>query len=76
MATSVLELAETIWRRIRGAEPFAVVCDPAYPHDVQYRSPDVSKAKAVLGFEATTSLAQMLDEVIPWIERAVHEGQI
>jgi hypothetical protein len=30
----------------------------------------------VLGFEATTSLDQMLDEVIPWIEQAMKDGRI
>jgi nucleoside-diphosphate-sugar epimerase len=75
-ATSVRQLAELIWKRIRGDKPFRMVSDPAYPHDVQYRSPDVSKAARVLGFQATTTLDQMLDEVIPWIEQAVREGQI
>jgi UDP-glucose 4-epimerase len=75
-ATSVNELAALIWKRIRGDVPFRMVSDPAYPHDVQYRSPDVSKAVKLLGFQATTTLDQMLDEVIPWIERAVGEGQI
>jgi len=36
----------------------------------------VSKAKRVLGIEATTSLSAMLDEVIPWIEQAIREGTI
>jgi UDP-glucose 4-epimerase len=76
VATSVLELAQVIWKRIRGGEPLKYVCDPSYPHDVQYRSPDVSKAAALLGFQATTTLDEMLDEVVPWIERAVREGQI
>ncbi len=75
-ATSVRELAETIWKRIRGDRPLRLISDPAYAHDVQYRSPDVSKADRILGFRATTTLDQMLDEVIPWIERAVREGQI
>jgi hypothetical protein len=30
----------------------------------------------VLGFTAATSLDEMLDEVIPWIARAVAEGTI
>ena len=30
----------------------------------------------MLGFEAATSLDQMLDEVIPWIARAVETGTI
>jgi nucleoside-diphosphate-sugar epimerase len=75
-ATSVRELAERIWKRIRGDAPLRMVSDPAYPHDVQYRSPEVSKAARLLDFHATTTLDQMLDEVIPWIERAVREGHI
>ena len=30
----------------------------------------------MLGFEATTTLDEMLDEVIPWIETALSEGVI
>jgi hypothetical protein len=30
----------------------------------------------MLGFEATTSLDQMLDEVVPWIEQALAAGSI
>jgi nucleoside-diphosphate-sugar epimerase len=43
---------------------------------VQRRVPDVGKAKRILGFEATTTLDQMLDEVIPWIRDAVNAGTI
>jgi nucleoside-diphosphate-sugar epimerase len=38
--------------------------------------PDVIKARRVLGFEATTTLDQMLDEVIPWIRHEVEGGRI
>jgi UDP-glucose 4-epimerase len=30
----------------------------------------------MLGFEATTSLETMLDEVIPWITQAVENGTL
>jgi len=74
---TVTELAEVIWRKIKGADvPSRLVHDPAFEHDVQKRVPDVSKAREVLGFEATTSLEEMLDEVIPWIEAAVADGTI
>jgi nucleoside-diphosphate-sugar epimerase len=43
---------------------------------VKRRVPDVTKAKEVLGFEATTKLEDMLDEVIPWIKNAIAEGSI
>ena len=76
-STTVLELAETIWKKIKGADaPFRYTSDPAYEYDVQKRVPATDKAKEVLGFEATTSLDQMLDEVIPWIEQAVADGRI
>jgi nucleoside-diphosphate-sugar epimerase len=76
-STTVLELAELIWHRIRGAdEPFRYVSDQPFEHDVQRRIPDTTKAKRVLGFEATTSLDDMLDEVVPWIESAIGAGVI
>ena len=69
--TTVLELAEAIWRKVHGPDrPFRHVSDPPFEHDVQLRVPDVRKARDVLGFEATTSLDTMLDEVIPWIDEA------
>jgi nucleoside-diphosphate-sugar epimerase len=76
-ATTVLELAELVWRKIRGeGEPFRYVSDPPYEHDVQMRIPKTDKARDVLGFEADTPLSVVLDEVIPWIEREVAEGRI
>jgi nucleoside-diphosphate-sugar epimerase len=74
---SVTELAEVIWRKIKGADvPLRLIHDEGFEYDVQKRVPDVSKAREVLGFEATTTLETMLDEVIPWIENAVAEGTI
>jgi UDP-glucose 4-epimerase len=75
-STTVRELAERIWRRLRPGVAFRYVSDPPFEHDVQRREPSVAKAKRVLGFEARTSLDEMLDEVVPWIERAVAKGLI
>ena len=76
-STSVLELAELIWSKIKGPEvPFRYVSDPPFEHDVQRRIPATDKARDVLGFEATTSLDAMLDQVIPWIADAVEQGRI
>jgi nucleoside-diphosphate-sugar epimerase len=77
VSTTVLELAEAIWRKIKGSDvPLRVVHDQPFEHDVQLRVPSIEKAREVLGFEATTSLDEMLDEVIPWIESAIAEGSI
>lgn len=75
-STTVLELAELIWKKINGDKPFHYVSDPAYEYDVQKRIPDVQKAKRVLGFEATTTLSEMLDEVIPWIAKQIEVDRI
>ncbi|WP_156296422.1 NAD-dependent epimerase/dehydratase family protein [Mycobacterium paragordonae] len=75
-ATTVVELAEVIWRKMRPDTPFRYESDPPFEHDVQLRSPDVEKAAEVLGFSATTTLDAMLDEVIPWVVNAVEAGTI
>ena len=76
-STTVLELAEIIWHKIHGRErEFNWLAEEAYEYDVQRRVPDVTKAREVLGFECTTSLEEMLDEVIPWIEMAMAEDRI
>jgi nucleoside-diphosphate-sugar epimerase len=75
-STTVLELAEKIWHKLNGDKPFNVVSDKPFEHDVQKRVPDTSKAKKLLGYEATTSLDNMLDEVIPWIKEQVEHGNI
>jgi nucleoside-diphosphate-sugar epimerase len=76
-STTVLELAECIWTKVHGpGRPFRHVSDPPFEHDVQLRVPDVRKARDVLGFEGTTSLEAMLDEVIPWIRAELEAGRL
>jgi UDP-glucose 4-epimerase len=71
-STTVTELAAAIWRHNSGERPLALVHDEPFEHDVKRRVPDVDKARRLLGFEATTTL----DEVIPWIEHAVADGRL
>jgi UDP-glucose 4-epimerase len=75
-STTVLELAEKIWSRLRPQVPFRYLSDPPFEHDVQRRAPSTEKAKRILGFEATTTLDHMLDEVIPWVAGAVDQRLI
>jgi len=75
--TTVLELAEMVWTKILGGgTPFRYVSDPPYEYDVQERSPRTEKAAALLGFQATTLLSEILDEVIPWIREQIAVTQI
>jgi UDP-glucose 4-epimerase len=64
-----------IWERIIPDKPFRYVCDEPFVHDVQKRIPSVEKAKRLLGFEATTPLDAILDEVIPWLKAEIAAGR-
>jgi UDP-glucose 4-epimerase len=75
-STTVLQLAEAIWKKLKPGKPFKFVTDEPYRYDVRRRVPDVSKAKRVLGLSCPTSLDQMLDEVIPWVKQQVEQGNI
>ena len=71
----MLSLARIIWERINPDKPFRYVSDEPYQHDIQKRIPSVEKAKRLLGFEATTPLAAILDEVIPWLQAEIAAGR-
>ena len=74
-STTVLRLAELIWQKIKGpVVPLRIAHDDPFGYDVQRRQPATEKAKRILGYEATTTLDQMLDEVIPWISQAIAAG--
>ncbi len=76
VSTTVLELAQLIWKKINGEKAFHYVSDAPFVYDVQKRVPSVEKAKRVLGFEAKTSLDNALDEIIPWIKQQIEIGGI
>jgi nucleoside-diphosphate-sugar epimerase len=75
-STTVLELVRVIWGKINPEKQLQIKNDPGFEYDVNKRVPSVQKAKDILGFEAKTSLSQMLDEVIPWIATAIKDGTI
>lgn len=76
VSTTVMELAETIWKRLNPDKEFRVVSDEPFKYDVQKRVPSVEKAERLLGFKAETSLDEILDEVVPWIAEQVKIGGI
>lgn len=75
-STSVLELAEMIWKKINPGKAFRFVTDEPFEYDVQKRIPSVEKAKRLLGFETNTTLDEALDEIIPWIKEQIRIGGI
>lgn len=75
-STSVQELVEEIWGRVKPNEELRIQKDKGFEYDVNKRIPSVDKASEILGFDAQTSLSEMLDEVIPWIENAIATNTI
>ena len=65
---TMLELAERVWKKVNPKLPFNYELEPGYEFDVQKRSPDVTKAKKLLGFEAKISIDESIDEVINYIK--------
>jgi nucleoside-diphosphate-sugar epimerase len=76
VGTTVLELAEEIWRMLRPGEALRVVHDEPFKYDVQVRAPSVEKAERLLGYRASTPLSKMLAEVVPWVIEQVRLGNI
>jgi UDP-glucose 4-epimerase len=75
-STTVRQLAEVIWKKLKPGQPVRLESDPPFKYDVQKRVPDVTKSTKVLGFTCDTSLDSMLDEVIPWVKQQVEMGNI
>ncbi len=66
--TSVLELAERIWKLCGRKEPFQVKHLPSYTYDVQRRVPEVSKIMAT-GWMPKVNLEQGLALTLEWIKQ-------
>jgi nucleoside-diphosphate-sugar epimerase len=75
--TTVLELAELVWRSVNGPDlPFHFVSDPPFEYDVRQRIPDVTKARDLLGFVSEVSLEQAVDEVVAWCRQEIAAGRL
>ncbi|MGB8225792.1 MAG: NAD(P)-dependent oxidoreductase, partial [Sedimentisphaerales bacterium] len=74
VSTTVLELAQTIWKKVNGDKPFRCISDKPFEYDVQKRVPSTEKAKRILNIECKTTLDKALDEIIPWINHQIEIG--
>ena len=76
-STTVLELAENIWHRLRGPDVAVPLRErrPVRPRRAEARAVG-REGQARAGFEATTTLDEMLDVVVPWVVEAIDKGLI
>jgi hypothetical protein len=49
---------------------------PPFEYDVQYRVPDVTKAKSLLGLVGEVTLQEVVDEVVAWCRREMEAGRL
>jgi nucleoside-diphosphate-sugar epimerase len=72
-----VELGRVIHDELGIEKPYEYNLVPGLNHDIQYRCPDVSKAKEMFGFEAKHSLRDILrTEIIPWFRDAFDKGEL
>jgi len=74
--TTVLELAQAVWREVNGDRPFRYTTDPPFEYDVQMRVPDVRKAERALGFVAEIPLERTVAEVVAWCRDEIAAGRL
>ncbi|HYI69792.1 MAG TPA: NAD(P)-dependent oxidoreductase [Skermanella sp.] len=75
-ATTVLELAELVWREVNGDRPFRYSSDAPFEYDVQRRIPDTTKASRVLGFDAEIPVRDSVREVVGWVRTELDAGRL
>ena len=65
VSTTMLELAQIIWKKINGDKPFKYVCDKPFKYDVQKRVPSTEKTQKVLHIEVR-KIQILLPQPIQW----------
>ena len=64
---TILELAQMVAKRLRfDLEPIYM---PDRPKEVKIALPSSNRAKSLLGYEAKTSQAEGIDELVSWVEK-------
>jgi nucleoside-diphosphate-sugar epimerase len=65
---TVAEIAAIVWEACgRDPEAFALRHEPTYPVDVRRRWPDVSKARELLGWEASIPVREGVAKTVDWV---------
>jgi nucleoside-diphosphate-sugar epimerase len=68
---TILDLAKRIFRLCDTGREFDWVSVPGFAYDIKRRSPDATKAREVIGFEAEVKIDEGLKEVIGWLRGVI-----
>lgn len=74
--TTVLELAEMIWKKVNPGKQFKYISDTPYNKDVQKNFPSGEKAHKLLRFKPQRSINEVLDEMLPIIKEQISKGRL
>lgn len=66
---SILNLAKKIHRLAKINKPFKYLLVKGFSNDLQRSSPDISKAKKILGWQPKITLSKSLPDLIDWIKK-------
>jgi UDP-glucose 4-epimerase len=73
---TILELARKIFTLCETGREFEWVSVPSFTYDIKRRSPDPTKARELLGFEAETKIDEGLAEVIGWLRTVMAADRV
>jgi UDP-glucose 4-epimerase len=65
----IVDLAKLLWKLCGKKEKLQLKFMPGFKHDIQRRTPDVSKMKQILGWRARVKLETGLKEVVDWLKK-------
>lgn len=68
---TILDLAKRIFRLCETGREFDWVSVPGFTYDIKRRSPDATKAREVIGYEAEVKIDEGLKEVIGWLRQVL-----
>ncbi len=73
--TTMLALAERIWRICGRKEPFQVKYVPGFKYDIKRRVPDVTKIRTLLQWEPRIGFDDGLREVVTWLQKELQKNK-
>jgi UDP-glucose 4-epimerase len=73
---TILDLARRIFALCDTDRKFDWISVPGFTYDIKRRSPDPTKAREVIGFEAEVKIDEGLKEVIAWLREVIkHQAE-
>lgn len=60
---NIASLVHVLWTKYRGSEPYKIIHEPSFKHDVEFRWPNISKLADHMGFRPSIPLENMARDI-------------